>query len=305
MTPGEITIGALLKPMQDIKRAYRKLAPNRIKETIQKVEAYVRLGSASRYWTEVEGLGLVFSMEDSYSRGWFLRYGRGGVHEKAVTLRLLSALEGIECFVDVGTNLGWYTCLAGKKLPGGTVYGFEMDEYNYALLRKNLELNRCENVKIWHAAVTDAPGSVTYTRSHRIPSPVYSLSYGPQDGKRTREPEEEVHVESVTLDEFFERAGVTPDVIKIDVEGAEMKVLEGMRELLEKETLTLFVEVPPLKLQQLGSSVPEVLSFLVDRGYKLSKIERAREATDEGRLRSLTRTSLINRNSMIIALNRQ
>src|SRR5687767_6254812 len=63
----------------------------------------------------INGIKVSFSTEDSYSNTWFFpRYAEGEIHEKMVTEMLVEALKGASCFVDIGANLGWYTCLAAK-----------------------------------------------------------------------------------------------------------------------------------------------------------------------------------------------
>jgi len=123
---------------------------------------------------QIHDLSLSFSITDPYSHAWFVpRLGAGRLHERPVTTFLLRQLKGTRCFVDVGTNLGWYTCLASKILPEGHVFGFEMDYENYLLTLKNLRLNRCANVTVYPFAVGDRSGTTVY----RSPVSVSESSY--------------------------------------------------------------------------------------------------------------------------------
>jgi FkbM family methyltransferase len=229
-----------------------------------------KYGATDRFEVCVRDLSWFLSTEDVYSKWWLLDRLEGGhIHEEGVTLRMLDALEGARCFADVGTNLGWYTCLASRALPEGTIHGFEMDELNFDLVRRNVEINAFPNTTIHHAAVTDAPGRVSYRRTSRGPSAGFRMAAGAEGAQAG----ELVSVQAITLDDFFRDAPTPPDVVKIDVEGAEMNVLGGMTELIERAAPTLFVEVHPQEIRNFGSSCEDVVGFLLDRGYEVFDIE--------------------------------
>jgi FkbM family methyltransferase len=250
----------------------------------------------TEFVTEIEGATLRFSLDDPYSRGWFLpRYAGGKLHERSVTMLMAEEQRKSRCFVDVGTNLGWFTCLASKMMPEGRVYGFEMDDGNFTLVQRNLQLNHCDNVEVHHLAVSDAAGKVSYVRQENSPSSVFRMSptaSANDDGTVT--------VQAVSLDEFFRDAAVQPDLMKIDVEGAEMLALRGMTDLLESAAPTLFVEVHPADLPSFGSNAFEVVKFLCDRGYSLWEILDMREQSDT-RLRPVSPDEPLDRNCMLFA----
>jgi FkbM family methyltransferase len=239
---------------------------------------------------------LSFGTEDAYSNAWFYpRYAGGALHEPAVTALLLDALREASCLVDVGTNLGWYTCVAAKHLPEGRVYGFEMDELNLQLARRNLELNRCRNAELFHRAVSDSEGELSYERDRRRPSAVYRLSTDSDESSGS----ERVTVRSIRLDDFFDHDRGLPRVLKIDVEGAEMRVLRGMQRLIERARPTLFLELHPPALPLFGNSVREILGFLGERGYSVHELEDLRGMGSERKLHELDRDSVLEQNTML------
>ena len=245
----------------------------------------------------VKGVDLVFSTKDEYSNAWFYpRYAGGRIHEPAVSELFLSALADTSCFADVGTNLGWYTCLAARSMPSGRVFGFEMDELNCALLRKNVELNGCDNVETIHTAISDSCAKVTYCRDGRRPNPTLSLSTADDSGSSA----ERVSVDATTLDRFFTDRS-PPDVVKIDVEGAEMNVLRGMSGLLREKRPIVFLEIHPAALPRFDTSAASVVSVLIGAGYRVSEIEDMRSDDSPSRLVGITTESALERNAMLYA----
>ena len=146
----------------------------------------------------------------------------------------------------------------------------------------------------FNLAVSDSGGAAGFRRQAGGPSPGLRLQGG-EEGQGA----ESVTVEAVALDEFLVERGIVPDVVKIDVEGAEMKVLTGMRRTLDSHPPVLFLEVHPSGLRSLGSSASALLSLLFENGYSASEIEDMRSAVDARRLRPLDADSILERNSML------
>ncbi len=277
--------------------AYLGLAKNarQIKEII---DGRSRYRGITTFSTTINGVSVLFSTEDEFSNSWFYpRYAGNRIHERKVTLLLLQLLQSAKCFVDVGANLGWYTCLVSRNMPNGRVYGFEMDDLNFALLEKNVALNNCTNAEIHNVAVSDSSGVVSYRRDNRRPSATFRMELG----KPEKRMPEFASVHSITLDEFFEDKAVVPDVVKIDVEGAEMCVLSGMKRILRENKPILLLEVHPLWVRQFNTSIPEVLSALMENGYQVFEIRSIRDQQTEPSLKPLSRASVLTENTMLYA----
>ena len=209
---------------------------------------------------------------------------------------LVASLHSARCFMDVGTHLGWYTCMAAKHMPDGNVYGFEMDDFSYGLLKQNVAINELTNVEIFNVAVSDSSDVVSFKRDTKYPDTLH-METSKDDGKSA----ESVSVNSVKLDEFLESKGCVPDVIKIDVEGAEMKVLKGMTKTLIDHKPTMFVEVHPQNLAYFGTSMSYILSFLLRNGYNIAEIENHRNLGSDNQLRPLQKDSMLRENTMVYA----
>jgi FkbM family methyltransferase len=139
---------------------------------------------------------------------------------------------------DVGANVGFYTLLASVLVgPGGRVFAFEPIEQNLVFLRKHLSLNHALNVTVLAVAASDHKGTALFdTSSGRA---MGSLG----DGGSLR-------VDVITLDELIDTGELpVPNYIKLDVEGAELRVLKGAAKLLAKHHPVLFVSIHSAELR--------------------------------------------------------
>ncbi|MDP7457741.1 MAG: FkbM family methyltransferase, partial [Candidatus Woesearchaeota archaeon] len=223
-------------------------------------------GNKNRYVLNYDDFKVEYSTEDAHSKHYFFpRYAAGVIHEPTVTREMVKNLKNSKVFVDVGTHLGYFTCLAGKILENGRVDAFEVEKNAFALLKKNLDLNELKNVNVYNVAVTDKKGTIKIPLQSK-PSPFFSIVGNDKDS-------EFIEVDAIALDDFYSKKDYQPDVVKIDVEGAEMQVLQGMKSLLETRDLVLFIELHGNVLPEFGGSSKEVINYLIDKGYLIYEIE--------------------------------
>ena len=179
--------------------------------------------------------------------------------EKAIELHLVMH-EG-ETFVDVGANVGYYSLRIAKEYlsKGVTIIAIEAHPGNYKALCRNIELNDFKSITAINKAVSDHKGIVTlYERvdpRNRIRSEFYSLSNSFIHESNFVRPEgRSLEIECDTLDNILGDQRV--DVLKIDIEGAEVSALEGATRIL-KRLRKIIVEVH-------GSNFDKVMQILND-----------------------------------------
>jgi FkbM family methyltransferase len=232
-----------------------------------------------RRWPDAEfrvdvpaGRPLFFRTATAQEKRWFYpRYRQGEMHERPVSLAMLERVRPDSVCVDVGAFLGYYSALLAAQATKGTVVAVEMDATNREMLETNLERNAIGNVRVLPAAAFDSVTEVRYTRETFAASPGHRIgSTGGGAGL------EEIRVPTVVLDDWLEREGLRPDLIKIDVEGAELGVLRGLARTLARDGVRLFVEVHPPELEAAGLSTDHVVHFLAERGYRTWVIEEHR-----------------------------
>jgi FkbM family methyltransferase len=188
-----------------------------------------------------------------------------GTWEGGETAWFLRTVKPGDTIVDAGANVGYYTII-GSRLVGetGKVYAFEPDPANFALLEKNVQLNGLTNVVLERKALSNRKGTLKLfiaeqnKGDHRI--------YQPEGESRAS-----VEVEAVRLDEYFQDHKRGIDFIKIDTQGADGLILEGMTGLLEGRTdgPTIFMEFWPHGLKGMGTDSGALLRTLQSYNYKI------------------------------------
>ena len=173
-----------------------------------------------------------------------------GLHDEAVFHHLLRPGD---VFIDVGANVGAFTLAASAIVgPKGRVFAVEAHPKIVRYLRGNIALNRAENVTVIPAAAGEKNGKA-YLTSQRSDD----LNFISQSG---------IQVPVLALDSVIPLLPIR--LMKVDVEGAELAVLKGAREILARTEFVYF-ESSEKFAQRFGYSSSEVIAFLRERGFKL------------------------------------
>jgi len=147
--------------------------------------------------------------------------------ERAKTRMLLEILKPGQVVFDIGANIGYYTLLAARKVgPSGRVVAFEPSARNISYLYRHLTLNSAENVTLVPMACSDRT-----TLSRFLPG-TNCATGRLERGDRPSENGRFECAATVTVDEIVRELRLTPDVLKVDVEGGEEQVLKGAAQTL-------------------------------------------------------------------------
>jgi FkbM family methyltransferase len=168
---------------------------------------------------------------------------------------------------DVGANVGIYSLLASLQVgPTGMVYAFEPQERNLQYLHRHMKLNHVQNCIIFETAV----GNTEATR--RFSAASWDFSMG------RLSPQGEILVPSTTLDSciYGEKGLRPPNILKIDVEGAEFEVLEGASRTLTEFHPKVFLEIHGTELHAQCRAFLGAKGYLLEEGY--GRITAAAEA---------------------------
>lgn len=162
---------------------------------------------------------------------------------------------------DLGAHIGYYTLLASRLVgPDGRVIALEPEPQNLRFLRRHLQLNRVTNVEVVEAAVTDSVGEISFEVG-----PTSTTGKVAAGGVASS-----LAVRCVTIDDLVLVQGMpAPDLIKMDIEGAEGLALRGAEQVFARYRPTIFLAThnPPVHRECIG--------FLEALDYQIRAIDGA------------------------------
>lgn len=167
-------------------------------------------------------------------------------------------------FVDVGANIGIVSLIASRAVgPNGKVYAIEALPATRARLETNIELNNAGNIEVIPIALSDRDGSVSFFAS--TDGNIGGSSLSSQGSKA-----EAVTVPCRTMATLIADGIIAKcDVMKMDIEGAEILAIKGMTGLFESEPpRAVMIEVVEGLLNQFGASRDDVFAFFEQFGYE-------------------------------------
>jgi len=237
----------------------------RAKGTLRGLEPLLsRIGVLGPVRLEVEpGVSLLLDPEDDISRT--ILVSRQGRWEPKVWAAIASGLSAGAVFFDVGAHIG-YDSLKGARLVGekGRVVAFEPNPNTLVILRSNIEASGAHNIIVQPIACTDAETTLTLFDSTPGGNSGSSSLSRANAGARSRP----YTVRGRPIDDVVGELGLSRvDVIKADVEGAELLVLRGAAQTLRRFHPVLILEVVPRQLRNMNASVEELEAFIKASGY--------------------------------------
>lgn len=185
--------------------------------------------------------------------------------EPGVSRMLRAALKPGGVFYDVGAYVGTYTLLAARRVgAGGMCYSFEPSQVNVDFLRRHLEFNRVgSRAEVFRAAVGREDGQLEMSIASEISMTNRAAAAAPGTAS--------VKVPCIALDSFA-TTHRPPTVIKIDVEGAELLVLQGAKGILRDQRPIIVCSIHLDWLRDLGGSYEAVESLAAELRYKVYRL---------------------------------
>nr|NQU93812.1 FkbM family methyltransferase [Bacteroidota bacterium] len=150
--------------------------------------------------------------------------------------KCLEYCRGKKVFFDIGAHIGLYCIPASIEMgTTGKVFAFEPGLRNYETLNRHIAINKIDNIYTENCIVGNENARTLFYEDTRNANPMNSLVL-----YKNTELYEKTYRQQITLDAFCYKHNVVPDVIKIDVEGAELFVLNGAQEFLKQHQPTVF-----------------------------------------------------------------
>jgi len=167
--------------------------------------------------------------------------------------------------VDVGSHIGYYALIASRYVGDeGRVLAVEPNPLSFVFLKYNVLLNARRNIKIYNVALGEEEREITFCHNSRASN----LSKVTEDIIEKNKCDMEIRVRQTTLDRLIGNERV--DLIRMDVEGFEYRILKGARGLLSRQdNLMLFMELHPASISAYGGDMEEFFRELEGYGFKV------------------------------------
>ncbi len=202
-------------------------------------------------------------------------YG-SGTNELPVQEAVVETLGVGDVFVDVGANVGYFSLLAARAVGAdGQVVAIEAVSELAEAIRANALLNQLDNISVVEAAASDTVGEVELMLAEHPGGATISAADTPPDlvGRR--------RVRTVTIDGLVAAGDLpAPAMVKIDVEGAEFPVLDGMADLLARHRPAVLCEFDSSDPAVLDEKVAKFRELMAERGYEVRDLSPSYEGAD-------------------------
>lgn len=192
-----------------------------------------------------------------------------GFCEANLTNFLIRFLKEEDVFIDVGAHIGFYSMLSSEIIGDkGKVYSFEPTPRTFNILKENC--NNLKNVNLFNLALSNKNGPIRFFD--------YGPGYGAYNSGHTEgaalldKKGEKIEVQTIIMDDFLQKNNINPTIIKLDAEGLEYKILQGM-------TKTFSLDKRPLiTLEVAGdekwkNNYYDSIKYLLEKKYEVFEIQ--------------------------------
>ena len=174
--------------------------------------------------------------------------GSGGYYDAPLMLAMERRLRPDSVALDIGANVGTVALVLGALCPKGRVYAFEPAAVTFGHLAENLRRNGMAHVTPVRLGAWDAAGTLAMSFTPANPGGSFISTTGVAEGVREA-------VTTVRIDDWVRRQNLARlDLIKVDVEGAELRTLRGAVASISRFRPDLFMEINPITLRRFGDT---------------------------------------------------
>lgn len=198
---------------------------------------------------------------------------RGTFRHESFTEKFIEVASRSHLIVDVGAEFGFYAWLALKNMPqNGVLYLFEPEPERYLALVNSMK--EYPNVHVLQYAITDKRMAITlYKETVNHSGTIDSFVSQNSNGVAY----EQFDVEAISLDEFFTGKTDRIDLIKMDIEGAELFALQGMKLILQARRTDIFMEYHRAYVESLKQDGTKIIEAILQKnGYSIMSCEGLR-----------------------------
>ena len=202
--------------------------------------------------------------------GYHLYYQGSYEPDQTAVFKELLQRQKPSVFVDIGANIGYYSLTA---LVAGVskVIAFEPSPDIADWIEANVRYNDAlgQRFSLIRAAMSDESGVATFWVNRYVSN----LGTGSLSARHDIKENTAVQVDCIKGDEYFRSFEGERPLIKMDIEGAELRALSGLRDTLRKLRPTLVIEVHPEYLREISQDVVDVLRILREAAFSVERVE--------------------------------
>jgi FkbM family methyltransferase len=197
-----------------------------------------------------------------------------GYWEAWITRALLRELRKGMNIVEIGSNVGYYSLIISSQIgDAGRLFAFEANPDTYQILRDNIEVNGFSNrVTLEKKAVTDNVEKIAFQTLTKNPSGSRIVEYSKLN--QYTEEQKIIKVDATSLDQYFNNKDIKIELIKMDAEGSEPHIFEGMKNLIINNAyITIICEFNPPLISAASVDPQKFLEKIQSYGFILKYID--------------------------------
>lgn len=187
-------------------------------------------------------------------------------YEAAETEFLKSVAGNDWTMVDIGANCGWYSLALARQFPGMTIHACEPIAKTHEILLRNIHHNGLSNIQAHQIGFSDREGNLEFLYTPDC-SGATSLTHAGQP-VRDAAALQEISCPCTTLDQFCAQQSSAPQIVKCDVEGAELMVIQGGMQTLANCQPVILIELLRKWAQKFRYHPNDVVALLAAQGYR-------------------------------------
>lgn len=206
-----------------------------------------------------------------------------------------SLLSADAVVADVGANIGWHSLSMALAFPQGKILAIEPEQRNLKVLNQNIAANNLQNIQTLPVALSNYQGQGRLTLS--------GANYGDHilDPVNLLDQRLDTVVEVTTGDALFASLNLQNlDLIKMDAQGSECKILDGMRETIRNYKPSIMLEFSPRHIRAAGDSVFEIFAFIEKNNYFPFQVVEDLDRPANKLLDFVTLENLLNANQVLM-----
>ncbi len=191
-------------------------------------------------------------------------------YETAETEFLKSIAGDHWTVIDIGANCGWYSLALAKRFPGATIHACEPIPATHEVLVRNIRHNGFGNIRTHMLGFSDHATTLEFLHTPNCSGATSLIHAGQpvQDAVALQK----VTCPCTTLDLFCAQHGIVPHLVKCDVEGAELMVIQGGKQALAAHKPVILIELLRKWAKKFSYHPNDVVDILGALGYRLFTI---------------------------------